>query len=153
MTRYIRHAIAGLLLAFAVAPAAHCQNLDVEPEMQYRLSPSNAARLDRVLPPLPDSVPTALGWYHVTYPRDATCGLKLPQPGMLLGCTDIDAKKIQVTSAEPSRAQRWMILKHEMAHIMFYDTHITFASGVLEERACDVVATWSLMEYLTARLP
>lgn len=143
-----------LLVAAVIllTPSAHAQNINIEPEMQYRLAPQYAAMLDRILPPLPDSVPTSHGWYHVSYPKDAQCGMQLP-PGTLLGCTDLDAKKIEVTSAEPSRAQRWMILKHEMAHIMFDDTHITFATPALEERACDVVATWSLMEYLTARLP
>lgn len=149
----IRRFLLPLLAAFfIVAPSVHCQNLDVEPEMQYRLASQYAAMLDSLLPPLPDSVPTARGWYHVSYPADARCGIDVPV-GVLLGCTDFNAQRIEVTSAEPSRAQRWMILKNEMAHVMFYDTQITFASPMLEERACDVVATWSLMEYLVARLP
>lgn len=146
----IRRFLPLLAAFFLLAPSVHGQNLNITIEMQYRLAPQFAAQLDSLLPPLPDSVPTAHGWYRVTYPLFARCHINVPKGMLLAGCTHENT--IEVAAFEPSLAQKWHTLKHEMAHVMFYDTHISFRSAALEERACDVVATWSLMEQLQTHL-
>lgn len=87
-------------------------------------------------PPLPEAIPSALGWVKVERP---TPPLKCGDVDAI-GCWTYSPRKLEVISGlSPERA--WFVLEHERVHMILADANLTLADATQENRIADAIAT------------
>lgn len=106
----------------------------VAPILQGVAPPRGAVEL----PPLPDSVPSALGLVPVIWKQD----LRSDDGQSLLGFVQMNERRIYLNSDIKHRVTQWQILFHERCHITLNDAGLRFAiPGQIIQQLCDVLAT------------
>jgi hypothetical protein len=108
--------------------------------MDLSARPTPAATVgDYALPPLPDSVPSQIGWLRVTVIPDLTCdGVEV------YGCFEPQAYVIKIR-AGMHPAVAWQTLEHERMHVVFFNANLHFPPG-LEDHIADVIASGRVLE-------
>ena len=110
------------LLFLLAAPVAHCQSL----------------------PPLPDSVPSVLGYVRVVKVPGLTCN------GYdAYGCYSALARVIQVRDSM-NIVVGWQTLFHEVGHLWLHDANVRLPEDV-ENKIVDAMATARLAAWLEER--
>lgn len=109
------------LLFVLFAPVAHCQS---------------------TLPPLPDSVPSAVGWVPVRRVASPCGGGE-----GTLGCFRIAERIIEIRKDSLSHIQAWIAIEHERAHLNMFDAAVPLSEG-LQEFMARVISTARVREML-----
>ena len=93
------------------------------------------------LPPLPDSIPSALGWVRVHYVAGLTCG----GGEEVLGCFEPLRRQLSVRDSM-DLAVAWQTLRHEELHMIAFDAGIHIVTRGQEDMLADAVGAQRVRE-------
>lgn len=101
------------------------------------------------LPPLPDSVPSALGWVRVLKVPNLQCQSS-SGPVDAYGCFSSMRRVIAVRDSMPL-IMSWVSLEHERKHLEFFDAGVRFENPAYEDMLCRVLSVARVNEMLQVR--